>query len=226
MDTPSIVVVMLATKEIEAYAAHTSGNWQAYCQRHGYQFERVLKASLTDMHVYWSKVACLIEKLEQGQHDWVFVVDADTVVHRMEITLESLIERWAPTPQTHVLISEDCSRRFGLPFPLSFKTMVFSRTLRGANSGFFGFRVSDLGREIAARWLELGRTTYAQFAYEAPHEQAVFWLGIQQPYRQHIQVIGRDVLRIGGNPLLDRLCTDTSQAFVLHDKQLKQRDAA
>lgn len=217
-----LTVLMLATPEIDHYADYTSQSWAAYCQMHGYRFERVRSQQIHDMHIYWSKIACLVSELETSQSDWVFVVDADTIVHTHDYRLETLIEDYASNPQIHILISEDCSRRLRCPIPLSLKTVTLSKTWRGANSGFFGFRVNAHARMMAKNWLALGRGRFARYAFEAPHEQAVFWAGMMQLYRSHIQVIGPEVMRIGGNPFLDRYLTDITDAFVLHDAKLKQ----
>ncbi|MEO0410367.1 MAG: hypothetical protein AAF221_00825 [Pseudomonadota bacterium] len=225
-NNPSFSVIMLATPEIDSYANHTSQNWAHYCERHGYSYERKQERMYDDMHIYWSKVGYMLQALQQCRSDWVFVVDADTLVQTQSYRLETLVKRYGDNNQVHCLISEDCSRRLGVPLPLSLKTMRFSKTFRGANSGFFGFRTTQMGLKIAEDWLALGRTTFTRFRVEAPHEQAVFWLGIMRSYRQNVRVIGGEVMRVGGNPFLDWLLTDTSSAFVLHDKGIKQRCAA
>jgi hypothetical protein len=55
-----------------------------------------------------------------------------------------------------------------------------------------------------------------------PREQWVLWLSLFRQQRDRIAVLGPEVMRIGNNAWLDRMTTDWSDAFVLHDKRLPE----
>jgi hypothetical protein len=151
--------------------------------------------------------------------DWLVVVDADTVVNKPERELADLVRAH---PDKDFLISEDCSRRFGIPVPLSLRGVVSARTLRPGNCGFMMIRASDFGRRFLDQWLENGRGKFAHIADVFPREQWVLWLTLFREHRDRVAVLGTEVMRIGNDPLLDRVATDWSDAFVLHDKRLPE----
>ncbi len=214
--TSSFDVAMLATPHIDHYAAATRVNWQAYCDRHGYQFTCWRKAVLDDMHLIWSKIELMRRHMHDMTADWLVVVDADTCVNKPERTLSELV---LAHPGKDFLISEDCSRRFGIPLPLSLRGVLSARTLRPPNCGFMMIRASDFGRRFLDEWLENGRGKLAHIADVFPREQWVLWLSLFREQRTRIAVLGPEVMRIGNNPLLDR-STNWNDAFVLHDKRL------
>ena len=212
----SFDVAMLATAHIDYYATATQANWQAYCDRHGYKFTRWREAVLEDMHLIWSKIELMRRHMREMTADWLVVVDADTVVNRPGRRLEDLV---LAHPGRDFLISEDCSRRYGIPLPLSLRGVVSARTLRAPNCGFMMIRNSEFGERFLDEWLENGRGRFAHIADVFPREQWVLWLSLFREQRDHIAVIGKEVMRMGNHPILDRL-TDWDDAFVLHDKRL------
>jgi hypothetical protein len=212
----SFDVAMLATPHIDGYAGATRANWQAYCDRHGYQFTCWREAVLDDMHLIWSKIELMRRHMRDMTADWLVVVDADTVVNKPERTLEELV---LTHPGKDFLISEDCSRRFGIPLPLGLRGVVSARTLRPPNCGFMMIRASDFGRRFLDEWLENGRGKLSHIADVFPREQWVLWLSLFREQRDRIAVLGPEIMRMGNHPLLDRF-TNWSDAFVLHDKRL------
>ena len=220
METLSFDVAMLATPEIDYYAAGTQENWRAYCDHHGYSFTCWRSVVLDDMHLIWSKVEWMRRHLRDTTADWLVVVDADTVVNKPDRTLAALVHAH---PGKDFLISEDCSRRWGIPMPLSLKGVVSARSLRPPNCGFMMVRNSDFGRRFLDEWLENGRGRYSRYADTFPREQWVLWLSLFRQYRQRIAVLGPEVRRVGNSPWLDPLASDWSDAFVLHDKRLPQQ---
>lgn len=212
----SFDVAMLATPHIDHYAAATRANWQAYCDRHGYQFTCWREAVLDDMHLIWSKIELMRRHMRNMTADWLVVVDADTMVNKPERTLADLV---LAHPDKDFLISEDCSRRFGIPMPLGLRGVVSARTLRPPNCGFMMIRASDFGRRFLDEWLENGRGKLSHIADVFPREQWVLWLSLFREQRERIAVLGPEIMRMGNQPLLDRF-TDWSDAFVLHDKRL------
>jgi len=125
-------------------------------------------------------------------------------------------------PGKDFLISEDCSRRFGVPISLSLRGVVASRSLRPPNCGFMMIRASDFGRRFLDEWLQNGRGKLAHVADVFPREQWVLWLSLFREHRDRIAVLGPEVMRMGNSPGLDRWTTNWSDAFVLHDKRLPQ----
>ncbi len=216
MKNPSFDVAMLATPHIDHYAKATQANWQAYCDRHGYQFVCWHETVLEDMHLIWSKIESMRRHMRDMTADWLVVVDADTVVNRPERELAELVRAH---PGKDFIISEDCSRRFGIPLPLSLRGVVSARTLRPPNCGFMMIRNSDFGVRFLDEWLDNGRGKLAHIADVFPREQWVLWLSLFREKRDRIAVLGKEVMRMGNQPLLDR-STDWSDAFVLHDKRL------
>ena len=212
----SFDVAMLATPHIDHYAKATQANWQAYCDRHGYQFVCWRETVLDDMHLIWSKIEWMRRHMRQMTADWLVVVDADTVVNKPERELSELVRAH---PGKDFLISEDCSRRFGVPMPLSLRGVLSARTLRPPNCGFMMIRASDFGIRFLDEWLENGRSKFKDIADVFPREQWVLWLSLFREQRDRIAVLGTEVMRMGNHPLLDR-STDWSDAFVLHDKRL------
>jgi hypothetical protein len=215
--TMTFDVAMLATRQIDHYAAATQANWRAYCDRHGYEFTCWRDAVLDDMHLIWSKIELMRRHMREMTAEWLVVVDADTIVNKPERELADLVRAH---PDKDFLISEDCSRRFGIPVPLSLRGVVSARTLRPGNCGFMMIRASDFGRRFLDEWLENGRGKYSHIADVHPREQWVLWLSLFRERRDRIAVLGPEVMRIGTNPLLDRMTSDWSDAFVLHDKRL------
>jgi hypothetical protein len=212
----SFDVAMLATPHIDHYAEATRANWQAYCDRHGHRFVCWREAVLDDMHLIWSKIEWMRRHVREMSADWLVVVDADTVVNRPERELAELV---LAHPGKDFIISEDCSRRFGIPLPLSLRGAVSARALRPPNCGFMMIRASDFGMRFLDEWLENGRGRFAHIADVFPREQWVLWLSLFREQRDRIAVLGPEVMRIGNQRLLD-WSTDWSDAFVLHDKRL------
>jgi hypothetical protein len=219
-----IDVIMLATPKIDYYASQTSAGWRAYCSRHGYEFKVYREQVVADMHVVRSKVAVFRGHMRDSRADWVVLVDADTRVNRPELRLESLIYRYAQHKE--FLISEDCSRRFGLPIPLSLKSLKMSGSWRAPNSGFMMVRNTPSNADVFDEWLTNGRGPFAAIADIFPREQAVFWASIYKKYRGRIAVIGDEIMRVGINATIDRFTMDSRRAFIHHDKRLTNGESA
>jgi hypothetical protein len=175
------------------------------------------------MHVIWSKIEHFRRHAAVSKADWIAMVDADTYVNRPELDLDWLIAHY---PGKEFLISEDCSRRFGVPIPLSLRGVKLSKRWRAPNCGFILARNNPRIVGIFDEWLKDGRGQFAAYADIFPREQQVFWLGPLQRHEAKIAVIGAEVLRIGTNALLDRLTLNTSKAFICHDKQMTNRESA
>ena len=161
----SFDVVMLATPEIDYYAEGTRANWQSYCDRQGYTFVCGRERIFEDMHVVWSKVGLIEQQMSVSDSEWIVLVDADTVVNRPDYKLEELIAKY---PGRDVLISEDCSRRFGVPVPLSLLGPKSMGVYRAANTGFLAIRNNAFGRRFIDHWMELAKGEFVEIADEFP----------------------------------------------------------
>ncbi|WP_020400595.1 hypothetical protein [Kordiimonas gwangyangensis] len=210
-------VAMLATPEIDYYADDTSENWRSYCQRHGYNFVLWREAVLPDMHLIWSKIELMRRHIEQTEADWLVVVDADTTVNLPDLPLSHLVEKH---PNKDFIISEDVSRRMGLPVPLCTLSVRLSRSWRAPNCGFMMIRANEFGLRFVTEWLQHGRGDCAHVADIFPREQRVLWMTLFQTEAEKIAVLGPEVMRVGNNTILDRYFTNWDGAFVLHDKRL------
>lgn len=210
-------VAMLATPNIDYYATKTRKSWEDYSERHGYNFICWRETVLDDMHLIWSKVELMRRHIEQTDADWLLVVDADTLVNRAEITLNEILAKY---PNKDFIISEDCSRRFGIPFPFDTLSLRLTRSWRAPNCGFMMIRANDYGLDFMTRWLAHGRGDCAHVADIFPREQRILWMTLFHQERERIAVMGPEVMRMGNNKFLDKFTTDWSKAFVLHDKRL------
>ncbi|MEM9287875.1 MAG: hypothetical protein AAGA36_06035 [Pseudomonadota bacterium] len=215
---------MLATPNIDYYANKTRENWSKYCIRHGYNFTCYRKHVIEDMHIVWSKVAILEKHLRNTKSHWVIMVDADTTVQQQEQTLDALTQRYDKDVQ--MLISEDCSRRFGLPIPLSLNGVIKSGQYRPPNVGFLAMRKTPFSIALMQEWLALARGTLADIADVFPRQQNVFWVGLLRKYRPHIVILGSEVMRVGMNDMLDTWTMQTDKAFILHDKRLTNQESS
>ncbi len=223
MSCPSFDVVMLATPNIDYYAAETRANWQSYCDRHGYRFICWREVLLSDLHVIWSKLEMLRKQMEQSDADWVLLVDADTIVNRPEMQLTDLLSKY---PNKDIVISEDVSRRWGLPIPLSFTSVWLSKSLRPPNTGFMFIRNSNYGRNFLRRWIDFARTPqYKKAAATHPRTQRVLWRTLFHTDRSRIGIMGPEVRRVGLSRFLDYLSMNWEKAFVLHDKRLPSKSS-
>lgn len=211
-------VVMLATPNIDYYAAETRANWQSYCDRHGYRFICWREVLLTDLHVIWSKLEMLRQQMQQSDADWVLLVDADTLVNKPEMQLSDLLDKH---PGKDIVISEDVSRRWGIPVPLSFTSVRLSKSLRPPNTGFMYIRNNDYGRMFLQRWIDFARSAeHEKAAATHPRTQRVLWSTLFQTDADKIGVLGAEVQRIGLNKFFDAISMNYRDAFVLHDKRL------
>ncbi|MFZ0486972.1 MAG: hypothetical protein WAL83_08230 [Arenicellales bacterium] len=210
-------VVMLATPEIDHYAAATRLSWERYCAHHGYDFFLYDRQILPDLHINWSRLEMVRERQRAGGADWVVMVDADTFVVDESFGLDRLV---APYAGKDVLFAPDATRRFGFWLPLDWGGFATCRTWRPPNGGFILVRNNEFGRYFFDRWIALARGSMRHLANRHPRTQGILWRGLYRRYRDSIAVMYGEVVRAGTNRVLDRLSLDTRQAFVLHDKRL------
>lgn len=210
-------VVMMATPEIDHYAAATRLSWERYCARHGYAFFLYDRKILPDLHINWSRLEMVRERQRAEDADWVVLVDADTFVVDEGFSFDRLV---APYSGKDVLFAPDATRRFGVWLPLDLGGFAICRTWRPPNGGFILVRNNDFGRYFFDEWIALARGSLRHLANRHPRTQGVLWRGLFRRHRDCIGIMYGEVARVGVNRVLDRISLDTSQAFVLHDKRL------
>lgn len=212
---------MLATPEIDFYAAHTTSQWRDYCARHGYHFRLERKRLVPDMHINWSKIELVRRTLAERRYDVVLLIDADTIIADPERRLEALLD---DHPGKDLLFCPDTTRRFRLHWPLNFRSVFVCRAWRPPNAGFILMRSGDYARRFFDDWLSLAREgELAKWADVHPRNQNVLWRGLFRRHRSRITVLDREVGRIGVNQALDGISITTDGAFVLHDKRLSRK---
>ncbi|WP_321395638.1 hypothetical protein [Emcibacter sp.] len=217
-----IDVLMLATPNIDYYANETKRNWRAYCERHGYNFIVCDKQLVPDMHINWSMIEMMRRRFGESDADWLVKVDADSIIIRPEFRFEDILERY---PAKDIYFPADISTYLGLALPLNLRGALKYGTLFLPNAGFCIIRNNKPGEEFFTRWLELARGELSHLADRHPRNQNVLWEGLFRQYRDHIQLLKKEILRVGAAPLLEKFLISTDDAFVLHDKQLTLKSA-
>ncbi|MAU41508.1 MAG: hypothetical protein CMF31_07785 [Kordiimonas sp.] len=215
--TEDFSIVMLATHHIDYYAERTKASWQAYCDKHGYNFIVYEDKILDDMHINWSRIEAVRLELEKRTSDWVVLVDADTLIVNDSIKMEDLITRYG---NKDILFSSDVSWRFGINIPLNFQAAFKYGARLLPNGGFFMIRNEAYGRQFITDWLDLARGDLKHLADKHPRCQNVLWTGLFPEHKKNIGMIKEEVLRVGINNFLDPLTIRMENALALHDKQL------
>jgi hypothetical protein len=190
-DNPSFEVIMLATREIEAYAQLAKDSWRGYCDRHGHRFTIIEDALVPDMHINWSKIEAMRRALTTGDTAYVLLVDADVVVVRPEIYLSAF------TDQTKDIVFASDS---AIPSPLpDLRHVGIKLRLRWPvlpNAGFMLARRNDAAAFFFARWLELAKGELSDWADRHPRNQNVLWRGLLVEHGHYVGVLGNQILRI------------------------------
>ncbi|WP_417320899.1 hypothetical protein [Emcibacter sp.] len=212
-----IDVLMLATPNIDYYAIETKKKWQAYCNRHGYNFIVCDKQLVPDMHINWSMIEMMRRRFDESDADWLIKVDADSIILREDVRFEDILRNH---PGKDIYFPADISRYLGIPLPLNPRGAMKFGTWLLPNAGFCIIRNNALGREFFTRWLDLARGELAHLADRHPRNQNVLWEGLFRQYRGHIQLLTKEILRVGAAPFLEKFLVSTDDAFILHDKQL------
>ena len=85
-----LTVVSLFTPEIEEWARPVAQKKDRYCWRHGYGFVCFDDKIDHQRPASWSKIPAICTVMGQGA-DWVFWTDADSLIMRPDIPLETFI---------------------------------------------------------------------------------------------------------------------------------------
>ncbi len=102
-DGPLRILVLTAyTSDLADYGVLTDRNKQTYCQMHHYDFECIRSGFDASRPPAWSKIPFIQQRL--ANFDYVVWMDADLLIMRPGIPLESLISQY---PQDLVIAEED-----------------------------------------------------------------------------------------------------------------------
>ncbi len=194
-------VIMLATKEIEDYAQHSSALWAAYCKRKGYHFFRYADRLIPDMHVNWSKIEMVRRHLSKSTADVVTLVDADTYICNPDLSMKTLMDRAFPS---ELVFSADTSRYGFLELPLNIRAAIEHRQRRLPNAGFIVMRNSRFVRRFFDDWLDLARNELSHLSDLHPRNQRVLWKGLLLQNRSQIKLLDGEVRRLQHERQLER----------------------
>jgi len=101
--------------------ARSYRNREVYCQKHGYGMEWTSQRPFSSRtrHPVWGQLAGPLELLESPEHryDWILSMDCDSLFMAMDMTIDSVLYRFAGRetpwgkieldPSVHFLVSED-----------------------------------------------------------------------------------------------------------------------
>lgn len=189
----SCEVIMLATKEIEDYAKYSSELWSKYCDHKGYHFRRYTERIIPDMHVNWSKIEMVRQHLNNSKADVVTLVDADTYVCNLDMSLTDMLER--ASPKSMVFSPDTCGIGI-VERPLNCYAALSNFTRRLPNAGFIIMKNSDFARQFFADWMELARNKLNHLADKHPRNQRVLWKGLYFQNRDKIALLDGEVRRV------------------------------
>ena len=193
-NNPSCDVIMLATKEIEGYARHSSALWSAYCAHKGYQFHCYSERLVSDMHVNWSKIEMVRQHLAKSDADIVTLVDADTYVCNPQMCLKDMLNRRALKA---MMFSPDTNRTKMIERPLNFRAALEHRALRLPNAGFIVMENSPFALQFFEDWMDLARNDLKHLADIHPRNQRVLWKGLYFQNRDKVGLFKGEVERLG-----------------------------
>ena len=214
---PRIEILMMATPNLDYYARMTTADWRRYCDQHGYGFHLYRERLIDDMHINWSCIEMVCQRLEQTDADWLISVDADTLVARKDVTIESLLGKH---PGKDLVFASDILRPLGIAIPNHFPSAWKFRTRFLPNGGFVMVRNNAFSYDFHRQWIDLARGKLAHLADRHPRNQSVLWHGLYFQHQSRIGLLGDEVVRCGTNDFIDRISFNKKKVFVLHDKKL------
>lgn len=215
-----IDVVIMATADIDEYAAETLANWRSYCSEHGYSLTHYDEQVIPELHINWSKIELAKRHLRQSDCDWMVVADADTWVCDRSRRLEEFIK---DQPGTDLVFSSDVSVRAGALMPLNWLGVWECRTWVCPNAGFFAVRNSPEGQMFMDEWMDLPFGELAHLADKPPRDQWVLWKGLFRKWRSSLRLDTRNVLRVIDDFHWWQIKTFSGAPFIAHDKRLTLR---
>lgn len=88
----NILVLSAYTDNIKDYGELTSNNHLKYSNKHNYDYISVTTGFYENINPAWSKIKFITEHI--STYDYVFWIDADALIMRYDIELESFLEHY------------------------------------------------------------------------------------------------------------------------------------
>ena len=218
---------MLATPEINHYSWLGKESWSQYAQHHGYQFTASEKNFAPKLHINWSKIELVKQRLSQTSAKYLLLVDADCFVFDPGRPIDSLKQK-----DKQLIFSRDTS--FPSPVILDLKRLkklkqaVLTKLKFGVwhlpNAGFILMEVGDYSRWFFERWLHLARNEMSNWASIHPRNQNVLWRGMIGPEADKLGMLQNEVVRLTRPKQMQYL--DEINPFAVHfrHKSLSAKD--
>jgi len=217
LESTNFEIVMLATPEVEDYAWLGKKSWSKYAATHGYKFHLHDHKLFDDMHINWTKIELVRQRLNETKSKFLLLVDADSFVFNPKLSLDDLLD-----PSKKIQFGSDSS--FPYPGVINIKTVHnFKRGLVNflrfgegqlPNAGFILMKVDDYSRWFFREWLELAQGELSEFADTHPRNQNVLWRGLLRKEKSKLGLFSKQVIRLTREKQISYL--DQIQPFVIH----------
>ncbi len=191
-----IVVVQLATPNIDSYARYSIASVHEYCQLHGYQHFVQRSRTINDLHINWTKIDLLKASLNIPC-DYLVLFDADVVIAKLELNIEGFLKQYA-NENTEIMMPRDTYFAIGKR-----RKRRPPRNIR-PNAGFVILRNSDVSKAIMQEWMDQARGEGSIYSDMHPRNQLVYWNFVMPKYLDR-QVILPDHTTSNGKNLMSKV---------------------
>ncbi len=188
-----VEIVMLSTPEVAHYSWLGESSWAAYAEHHAYSLHICRQKLVPDMHINWSKIELVRQRLAATDAQYLLLVDADSFVFRPAETFDLL---WQPDRE--IVFSND------QPFPRPGAFNVGRRhwlrwrlkQWKLPNAGFVMMRVESYARDFFDRWLDHARNDFKHLSDIHPRNQNVLWRALLPVEHGQLAVLDNEVVRL------------------------------
>lgn len=112
MNKSARIAIIMATDEYlgEEVRKATVKNKQEYADFHGYELVTIDKKpnAVEDLPGHWGKIQLAIDVIKSNEYDFILLIDADTVIKNMNVSLEPLVNILEAN-SSHMIIGKDLS---------------------------------------------------------------------------------------------------------------------
>lgn len=209
----SVEVVMLATPEVARYSWLGEGSWMRYAALHGYSVHICRENLVPDMHINWSKIELVRQRLAATDAQYLLLVDADSFVFRPTVPLDVL---WQPDRQIVFANDQPFPRRgiFNVGRRPLLRWRLGQRKL--PNAGFIMMRVHSYVSDFFCRWLEHARSDFNHLSDVHPRNQNVLWRALLPSEHRNLGILDNQVVRLTHPGQISQL--PKLQPFAVHFK--------
>lgn len=200
-----VVVVQLATPNIDSYAKYSVASVNEYCLRHGYTHYIQRNKTIDDLHINWSKIDLLKESLNIPC-DYLVLFDADVVIAGIDKSIEDFIAE-SGTTDTEIMMPRDTYFAIGKR-----RKRRPPRHIR-PNAGFVILRNSETSKEIIQEWLDQARGEGSIYVDMHPRNQLVYWNFVMPKYLDKQVVLPKNTTSNGKNVISSLF---SSKPFLYH----------